>query len=112
MPKTPAKSRKSESKVTYIFLERGIASRLKQLRGVDQCTQYQLSQTAKLSRKTINLAESGLKNSISLRTLVQLAGALGVTPNDLLGIGVGGFSSGSAGGSGKRQQTKKQRRLG
>lgn len=73
------------------------------LRKKKKLTQTDLAKRAKLSRKTINEVESGRKNRTSVRTLVQLAEALGVTSDTLLKATKSGYSKAKGVASGKNK---------
>lgn len=64
--------------------EKNISRCVITLRKKKNMSQAALAKLSGLSRKTVNGVESGMKNRLLVQTLVQLAVALEVTPNDLL----------------------------
>lgn len=69
-----------------IAVEKAITREVIRLREEKKLTQTALAKRSQLSRRTINEVESGRKNNTSVRTLMQLAAALEVTPDELLGL--------------------------
>lgn len=87
MSESARKSRECNRRVTKGLSPEKIISRsVIRLREEKKLTQIALAERAKLSRRTINEVESGRKNRTSISTLMQLAAALGVTPDELLGL--------------------------
>lgn len=80
-----------------------ISLNVMRLREEKKLTQTGLAKLAKLSRKTINEVESGRKNRTSVRTLVQVAAALEVTPSDLLVVRNSGNSGSPNRANGKKK---------
>lgn len=66
-------------------LEPTLAGRVKQIRAMKGWSQAQLGMRSGCSRQTIMKLEAGSK-TIQLRVLVAVAGALGVSLRDLVGI--------------------------
>jgi transcriptional regulator with XRE-family HTH domain len=66
----------------------GFGARVREFRTLAEMTQDQLAKKAGLSRPSITNIERG-RQDIPASTLLALAEALGVTPNDLLGFGAG-----------------------
>lgn len=63
--------------------ERTIGQRILKLRSEKKLSQTALAIAAGLSRKAVNTVESGNNHRMEVRTLLLLARALSVTPNDL-----------------------------
>ncbi len=66
-------------------VEQTVARSVLSLRESLSLTQHELSDIAGISRKTLNEIEGGAKKEILLRTMMRLAVALNVSPNELLG---------------------------
>ena len=91
--------------MTTRYREQGVlAKRLWALRTNARLSRDSLAQSSGLSRHQIEALEQGRENNPTLRTLVGLAGALGVTPGDLIdGAGPGWWAA--APGDGVRRST-------
>jgi transcriptional regulator with XRE-family HTH domain len=71
--------------MTTRYREQGVlAKRLWSLRTKARLSRDSLAQSSGVSRHQLESLEQGRENNPTLRTLVGLAGALGVTPSDLI----------------------------